>query len=400
MKAAQIKSLPEVDQTLERRQRDRLPVDVILLACLLSLITIGLVMMTSASISFAETDFGDAFYFAERQLIYIISGLFVAYGVWKTPLSVWFSMRVILLIFGIILLAAVLIPHVGYTVNGSARWMRLGGVNIQISEIVKSFFIIFLAGYLAKHQARLGDSLKPVIVPVTLLLVVAGLLMLEPDYGATVVVFATVFSMMFLAGIRLRFFLVFGGFALLAFAALAYTSSYRMARLSAFLDPWADPFDKGFQLSQSLIAFGRGEWLGVGLGESVQKLLYLPEAHTDFVFAVVAEELGVVGALLVIALYACIAWRAFSIGRACYQAAQHFAAYLSFGVGSWLIFQAYVNVGVNMGVLPTKGLTLPFMSYGGSSMVMSCFSLAMLLRADYELRFQYREKDKERRATS
>jgi len=383
---------------LERRQYDRLPVDPVLLISTLALIAIGLIMMTSASISSADKLYGNSFYYFERQLLYIVCGLVLAFLTWKVPLSVWNTLRPLLLLAGLMLLAAVLIPGVGQTVNGSTRWIRLGSINFQISEIIKVFIVIFLAGYLSKQQHLISSSIKPVFVPVLLLLVVAALLLLEPDFGATIVIFATALSMMLLAGIRLRFFVFFISLAGAAFFLLAYTSPYRLERLISFMDPWADPFNSGFQLSQSLIAFGRGEWFGVGLGESVQKLFYLPEAHTDFVFAVIAEELGVIGALFVIALYTCITWRALKIGRACQNLGQYFAAYLAYGIGSWLIFQAYVNVGVNMGVLPTKGLTLPLMSYGGSSMVMSCIALALLMRADYELRYQYREKTKERRA--
>ena len=397
-KAAQINI--GFNRFVERRQFDRLPVDSILLTCTLALIFIGLVMMTSASISSADKVFNNAFYYLERQFLFVVFGLTLAYATWKIPLSVWFSIRPILLVIGLLLLAVVLIPGVGQTVNGSTRWIRFSSLNIQVSEIVKILIVIFMAGYLTKQQAFLRDSCRTAIVPIVLLFVVAGLLLMEPDFGATVVIFATVLSMMLLAGVQLRIFIGLLGLAGTAFFVLAYSTPYRLERMSSFLDPWKDPFNSGFQLSQSLIAFGRGEWFGVGLGESVQKLFYLPEAHTDFVFAVIAEELGVIGALIVIGLYTCIAWRALKIGRACQELGQYFAAYISFGVGSWLIFQAYVNIGVNMGVLPTKGLTLPFMSYGGSSMLMSCFALALLLRADYELRFQYRETKKERRAKS
>lgn len=383
---------------VERRQFDRLPVDSILLLSTLALIFVGLVMMTSASISSADNLFDNAFYYFQRQSIFITFGLILAFAVWHVPLSTWNTLRPILLAVGLLLLVVVLIPGVGQTVNGSTRWIRFGSINIQISEIVKIFTVIFLAGYLAKHQAILSESSKPIYLPVGLLMLIAFLLLLEPDFGAAVVIFATALSMMLLAGVRLRVFSVLIVFAGAAFAVLAYTSPYRMQRLSSFLDPWADPFNTGWQLSQSLIAFGRGEWFGVGLGESVQKLFYLPEAHTDFVFAVIAEELGFIGALVVILLYTCITWRALKIGRACQKLEQYFAANIAFGVGCWLVFQAYVNIGVNMGVLPTKGLTLPFISYGGSSMVMSCFAIALLLRADYELRFQYRETNKERRA--
>jgi len=395
-KAAQINI--GFNKFVERRQFDRLPVDSILLLCTLALVLIGIVMMTSASISSADKLYDNAFYYFERQLLFIVSGLALGYAAWRVPLSTWNTLRPILLVAGLVLLVAVLIPGVGQTVNGSTRWIRFGSINIQISEIIKIFVVIFLAGYLSKHQSLLRQSSKTVILPVILLIVLASLLLMEPDFGATVVIIATSASMMLLAGVRLRVFSVLIVFAGIALSVLAYTSPYRMQRLSSFLDPWADPFNTGWQLSQSLIAFGRGEWFGVGLGESVQKLFYLPEAHTDFVFAVIAEELGVIGALFVIALYTCIAWRALKIGRACQKLGHYFAANLAFGVGCWLIFQAYVNIGVNMGVLPTKGLTLPFMSYGGSSMFMSCFALALLLRADYELRFQYREVKKERRA--
>lgn len=397
-KAAQINI--GFNRFVERRQFDRLPVDSILLICTLALISIGLIMMTSASISSADKIFNNAFYYLERQSVFVLAGLVLGYVAWKVPLSFWYEIRPLLLVTGLLLLIVVLIPGVGQTVNGSTRWIRLGGINIQISEIAKILIVIFLAGYLTKQQEFLKHSIKTVIVPILLLLVVAGLLLAEPDFGATVVIFATALSMMLLAGVQLRVFVVLLGAAGAGLFVLAYTTPYRMQRMISFLDPWADPFNSGFQLSQSLIAFGRGEWFGVGLGESVQKLFYLPEAHTDFVFAVIAEEMGVIGALIVIGLYTCIAWRALKIGRSCQELGQHFAAFLSFGIGSWLIFQAYVNIGVNMGVLPTKGLTLPFMSYGGSSMIMSCFALALLLRADYELRFQYRETKKERRARS
>jgi len=386
-------------QFAERRDGDRLPVDPVLFFSALCLLGIGLVMMTSASIGAADNNFGNPFHYAERQILFIGLGCIVAYFVWKIPLATWDTLRPILLLTGLLLLAIVLIPGVGQTVNGATRWIRLGSINFQISEIIKVFVIIFLSGYLNKHKEMIATSTRVVFIPVVILLIVAALLLLEPDFGATVVVFATGLSLMLLAGVRLRLFVFLTSLVAVGFSLLAYYSPYRMERLTAFMDPWADPFDTGFQLSQSLIAFGRGEWVGVGLGESVQKLFYLPEAHTDFVLAVVAEELGLIGALIVIVLFTLIAWRALNIGQALQQKERNFEAFIAYGVGCLLVFQAYVNIGVNMGVLPTKGLTLPLMSYGGSSMIMSMFAVGLLMRADYELRFQFAEKKKERRAS-
>ncbi len=383
----------------DRRSTDRLPIDSVLFLSTLTLLIIGLVMMTSASIMLADNNFGNPFYYLQKQSMFILIGIVAGYIVWRLPLQVWNTLRLILLMFGILLLGIVLIPGVGQEVNGSVRWIRIGGFNVQISEFIKIVIIIFLAGYINKHQDALKKSAAAVLLPMFILCFVALLLILEPDLGATVVIFATGMSMFMLAGVRLKVFILMLAFAVGGFFLLAYAESYRVERLIAFKDPWLDPFNSGFQLSQSLIAFGRGEWFGVGLGESIQKMLYLPEAHTDFLFAIIAEELGVIGVLTVIGLYAVVAWRALFIGRAAQKNEQHFAAFIAYGVGSWLVFQAYVNIGVNMGVLPTKGLTLPLMSYGGSSIVMSLIAIALLMRVDYELRFQYSEKGKERRAS-
>jgi len=387
------------NQFKERRDNERLPIDPVIFLCTLALLIIGLVMMTSASITSADNTFANPFYYSQRQLLFIFIGLSCGYVIWRLPLHTWDTLRPLMLVLGLLLLAIVLIPGVGQTVNGSTRWIRISGFNVQISEIIKIFIIIFMAGYLSKHRESLQQSSRAVLVPMFILGVVAALLLLEPDLGAAVVIFATGLSMLLLAGVRVRIFLILLAIAAAGFFLLAYTSPYRLIRLTAFANPWSDPFNSGFQLSQSLIAFGRGEWFGVGLGESVQKLFYLPEAHTDFVFAVIAEELGFMGALIIIGLYTAIAWRALFIGRAAEKNNQYFAAFTAYGVGCWLVFQAYVNIGVNMGVLPTKGLTLPLMSYGGSSVVTSLAAIALLMRADYELRFQYSEEEKERRAT-
>jgi cell division protein FtsW len=257
-------------------------------------------------------------------------------------------------------------------------------VNFQPSELVKLFVVVYLAGYLVRRGDEVRESVKGFLKPMALVGLIGVLLLLEPDFGAAAVITATVLGMMFLGGVRLWQFGVLFLVMSAGMAALAISSPYRMARLTSFVNPWADPFNSGFQLTQALIAFGRGEWLGVGLGGSIQKLFYLPEAHTDFLFAVLAEELGLLGVVAVIALFAILVWRAFVIGQSAASAGNRFGAYTAYGIGMWLGLQAFINLGVNMGVLPTKGLTLPLMSYGGSSIVMSCVAVALLLRVSHE----------------
>jgi cell division protein FtsW len=302
------------------------------------------------------------------------------------PLRVWEQSSSLLLIFAYLLLIAVLIPGVGREVNGSTRWLPLGPVNLQVSEPARLLILIFVSGYVARRSRELASTAAGFLTPMGLVLVACLLLLLEPDFGAATVLLATSMAVLFAGGVRLRYF-----FAVLAplaagLAALAITSPYRLRRLTAFLDPWADPYDSGFQLTQSLIAIGRGEWTGVGLGGSVQKLFYLPEAHTDFVFAVYAEEFGLVGVLLLIALYGLVVFRILAVSARCARAGNAFAACLTFGLGTWLGTQAFVNVGVNMGLLPTKGLTLPLISFGGSSLIVCCAAIGIVLRADTETR--------------
>ena len=284
------------------------------------------------------------------------------------------------------MLLLVLVPGVGVEVNGAARWINAGLFRMQVSEPAKLLFIIYLARYLARHGEEVRSRISGFIKPIGLLAIAALLLLLEPDFGATVVLTATVMGMIFMAGVKLLQFSGLLGGAGLLLASLAVSSPYRMNRLTTFMDPWADPFDSGFQLTQSLIAIGRGEWFGVGLGSSIQKLFYLPEAHTDFVFAVLAEELGLLGVCFVIVVYAVLVWRAFLIAAQAARAENLFAAYLAYGIGIWFGLQSFINIGVNMGLLPTKGLTLPLMSYGGSSMIVMCAAIALLLRVDYETR--------------
>jgi len=289
-----------------------------------------------------------------------------------------------LLLFGIVLLILVLIPGIGREVNGSMRWINFGFFNIQGSEYVKIFIIVYLAGYLVRHEEGLKTTLNGFIKPVIVVTFVAGLLLLEPDYGAAAVLFATALGMLFVGGVPLSRFFAWVFTAVTALFCLAIISPYRLTRLTSFLNPWEDPYNRGFQLTQALIAFGRGEWTGTGLGSSVQKLFYLPEAHTDFLFAILSEELGFIGVCIVVALYALLFVRAFRIGLLAERCGNRFAAYMAYGIGMWLLMQACINMGVNMGLLPTKGLTLPLMSYGGSSLVVCCMAIGLLLRIHCE----------------
>ena len=366
-------------------ERRLLILDHTLLVAVVVLLALGLVMVGSASTSIAEQQTGHAFYFLWRQLAYIGVGLGLAGTVLFVPLRIWEKLGLGLILTSMLLLVLVFIPGLGREVNGSLRWIHLGPVNLQVSEFVKLFMILYLAGYLVRHTKAVQASAAGFLRPLVLFLLLAMLLLLQPDYGAVAVIFMTALGMMWLGGARLFQFLLLLLSASGALVVLALVSPYRMERLTTFLNPWADPFDSGFQLTQALIAFGRGEWFGVGLGGSVQKLFYLPEAHTDFLFAVLAEELGLVSAVVVIGLFLMIVLRALAIGRHAEQRELPYQAFVAYGIGIWIGLQAFINLGVNMGILPTKGLTLPFMSYGGSSMVVMCIAIALLLRVDFEV---------------
>ena len=365
----------------------RLPrVDSWLVTSVIVLTTLGLVMVSSASITFADREIGQPFYYAFRQAVYIGVGVLVGVMLFRMRLVDLERMGMVLLLSAIAMLLLVLVPGVGVEVNGASRWINAGLFRMQASEPAKLFFIIYLASYLARHGEEVRTRISGFIKPIGLLAIAALLLMLEPDFGATVVLTAMVMGMIFMAGVKLIQFSSVLGAAGLLLASLAVSSPYRMNRLTTFMDPWADPFNTGFQLTQSLIAIGRGEWFGVGLGASIQKLFYLPEAHTDFVFAVLAEEFGLLGVCVIIFLYTVLVWRAFVIAAQAARAENFFASYLACGIGIWFGLQSFINIGVNMGLLPTKGLTLPLMSYGGSSMVVMCAAIALLLRIDYETR--------------
>ena len=371
---------------VKRRRAAGLPFDTMLFATLVILLGLGLVMTGSASTSIAERQTGQPFYFLWRQLLFVGTGLLAAHAVLRIRLVYWEKAGPLLLVLSFALLLVVLLPGVGREVNGATRWLPLGFFSLQASEPAKLFAIVFTAGYLVRYGEVVRAHVVEFLKPVAIVGAMALLLLLEPDFGAAVVILATALGMMFLAGVRLWHFGILLLLIGVAFVGLAVSSPYRLERLTTFLNPWADPFASGFQLTQALIAFGRGEWFGVGLGASIQKMSYLPEAHTDFVFAVLAEELGVVASLIVIALFGIVLWRAFLIARRARRDGNHFAEFVASGIGLWIGLQAFINVGVNMGVLPTKGLTLPLMSYGGSSMIVMCIACALLLRADLETR--------------
>ncbi len=348
------------------------------------LVVLGLIMVTSASVGVADQQMDDPFYFGKRQFLRLVLGVLLLWIAYRIPTSIWKNNGMILMLSSLFLLGLVLIPGVGRTVNGSTRWLDLIVFTIQVSEIVKLFLIIYLSGYLIRRSNELQSGPMGFIKPMIILAVASGLLLLEPDFGAAVVLLLTGLGMMFLGGVRFGHFILFVFGTLSIMTMLALLSPYRVARITAFLDPWADPFDSGFQLTQSLIAIGSGGLFGSGLGGSIQKLFYLPEAHTDFLFAIYAEEFGFVGILLLITVYAWFLVRCFQIGKTALKSNRAFGAYLVYGVGLLVTIQAIINIGVNMGALPTKGLTLPFVSYGGNSILVMSFAVGLVLRVHYE----------------
>lgn len=356
--------------------------DPVLLIVFISLLSIGVIMVASSSISVADRNFSNPFYYLQRQMIFVGLGVFAAISVFKIRLVQWEKSGVSLLMFALFLLLIVL--FFGKTVNGSTRWLPLGVFNLQVSEVVKLFLIVYVAGYLVRHGDEVRRSLWGFLKPMIMVGFAGILLLMEPDFGATVVIMGAVLGMTFLAGVRFTQFISFVFLFASAAMLLVITSPYRMQRLTSFANPWADPFDSGFQLTQSLIAIGTGGWFGTGLGGSVQKLFYLPESHTDFLFAVLSEELGFVGVAVVILLYTTLFFRALKIAAMAESAGNYFAAYIAYGVGFWLSMQAIINMGVNVGLLPTKGLTLPLMSYGGSSLIVCCMAIGLLMRVHYE----------------
>lgn len=354
----------------------------------LCLVIIGLTMVASSSITISTKFYHQPFHFLIRQSSYLFAGLMLSLILFRIEIETWQKISTPLLFITIVFLCLVLIPGIGKVVNGSRRWISLGFVSIQISELAKLSMVLYIAAYLVRQQRSITDRVSAFIKPMFVLSILAALLLAEPDFGATVVITGTVMAMLFLAGVKFRYYLGLLLMVVLALSAIALSSPYRVARLTAFLNPWADQFNSGYQLTQSLIAFGRGGWFGMGLGDGVQKLFYLPEAHTDFLFAVLAEEAGLIGVFVVIMLYTILIIRGLMIGFSAYSQEKPFAAYMAYGLTFWLGLQASINMSVNAGLLPTKGLTLPLLSYGGASLVVNCMVIALLLRIDHENRWR------------
>jgi cell division protein FtsW len=360
------------------------------------LLSIGLVMVYSASIAMAEASSHTgyrAWYFLARHAVFLGAGIVAAVVAFEIPVKVWQRLAPYLFVVGAALLVAVLIPGVGRAVNGSRRWLSLFVINLQPSELMKLFAVLYAASYAVRKAAFLHAEqplkqtlLRGFLPLLSVMIAIGALLLMEPDFGACVVIIAIALGILFLGGLDWRLFLGLGLLVPVALWVMIWAAPYRLQRFVGFLDPWSDPLGKGYQLSHSLIAFGRGEWFGVGLGASVEKLLYLPEAHTDFLLAVIAEELGFVGVAVVIGLFAWLLIRSYAIGRQAGLLGRPFASLVAQGIGVWLGVQGFINIGVNMGVLPTKGLTLPLLSFGGSGIVANCMALAILMRIDYENR--------------
>ena len=371
------------------RYNKQVDVDFPLLSACLVLMAIGLVMIASASAAVAEANprIADAYYYFTRHLAYILIALVAGGVTLLIPMSLWQRLSGWLLLVAFAGLVLVLVPGVGLEVNGAKRWISIGFLNIQPSELAKLFMVVFLAGFLVRRKSEVKQRLRGILKPIPL--VAMGLLLLaEPDYGAAVVLAGTVAVMLYLAGVRLMLSVPLLLLLLLLLFKYVGFEQYHLARITSFANPWEDQYGSGYQLTQALIAFGRGEWFGLGLGNSIQKQFFLPEAHTDFIFSVLAEELGMIGALSVLALFIFVTIRALFIGVWAEQAKQYYSAYVAYGLAMLWISQVLINLGVNVGLLPTKGLTLPFISYGGSSLVVCCVSLAILLRIEWERRTQ------------
>ncbi len=357
----------------------------LILSCLI-LSLLGLTFIASASIHIADKLFNEPLYYFWKQFNYLAIGISIAIFSLKIPLRFWQMISVSLLFLSLFLLFIVLIPGIGKEINGSMRWIVFSQINFQPSEFVKLFIILYLSSYLVRRSNEIQESLSGFLNPVALVSLIAGLLLLEPDYGTVIVFFATVLSLLFLAGVPIKQFLLWIVIVSVVLIVLLLLAPYRWERLTSFINPWSDPFNSGFQLTQALIAIGSGGLFGVGLGNSVQKLTYLPEAHTDFLFAILAEELGLIGVVTVIGLFGLVIFRVFRIAIRAERIALYFESYLAYGIGLMIGLQAVINLGVNMGLLPTKGLTLPLVSYGGSSLVITWLMIGLSLRIDYETR--------------
>ncbi len=361
-------------------------VDGWLAMAFLALITIGAIMVASSSIAVAESKVNDAFYYFKRHILFI--GLGTAFGVMMMNISSEWMNRLSrpALILGVLALVVVLIPGIGVEVNGARRWINLGVSRFQVVEAIKLTLIMSLATYVVKHKASIQKSMLGVLKPLVIMVLIAGLLLVQPDFGSAVLLMMITLVMIYIAGARYRdltLISLLGGSAMMV---IAWAEPYRVKRLVNFVDPWQDPFNAGFQLVQALIAVGRGEITGVGIGSSIQKLFYLPEAHTDFIFAVYAEEMGFIGILALVALFVLLIYRIFKVARNAFDQGNEFAGFMCTGIAVWLALQAFMSMGVNLGMLPTKGLTLPFISSGGSAIMMNIIALSVVFRISFENR--------------
>ena len=375
---------------LYQQARQDLGIDQALFWSALLLAAVGLVMVYSASIAMAEAERFTGFrasYFLTRHSISLALGIAAAAVLFRVPIWLWQKSAPWLFLMGTILLILVLVPGIGREVNGSRRWIPLGFIGFQPSELMKLFVVLYAADYTVRKAAFMDDFKKGFLPMFAVMTLIAALLLREPDFGALVVVTTIAMAVLFLGGLNWRLFAGLAGLLAVAFVVLILSSPYRLQRIVGFMDPWSDAYGKGYQLSHSLIAFGRGEWLGVGLGASVEKLFYLPEAHTDFLLAVIAEELGFAGVAAVITLFLFLVHRAFAVGRQAASLERYYAALVAQGVGVWLAAQAFINMGVNMGLLPTKGLTLPLLSFGGTGIIVNCIAVGIVLRIDHENRY-------------
>lgn len=361
-------------------------IDLGFVCVLVALISIGLVMVASSSMDFAAARYGDEWLLFRKQCILLLMGISAGIVVACVPLTVWEKYSGMFLCLALVFLFVVLLPGIGKSVNGSQRWLPMGFFSIQASELAKICLLLFFASYLARRQDQVRSSWTAFFVMVSIIGIIVVLLLLEPDFGSSVVITFTLGCMMFVAGVPILRFLLLASSGIAGFSAMAFLSPYRWERLVAFMDPWSRQFDSGYQLVQSLIAFGRGEWFGLGLGNSLQKLFFLPEAHTDFIFAIFAEEFGLIGALCLVGLYVFFIFKILILSKEANSKGKLFSAYLCFGIGIMLAAQSFINMGVASGLLPTKGLTLPLISYGGSSLLITCALMALVFRVNWELR--------------
>ena len=362
------------------------PIDPVLVAITFALLVFGSIMVGSASMEIGLRNYGNPFHLVAIHHIYIFLGLLSFVFVLGLPMIFWERMGWVFLVISLLLLTAVLVPGIGKEVNGSIRWIQIGPINLQGSEFVKLFFLVYLAKSLTDKTDESLGNLRTFLVPTFFLGLIVLLLMQQPDFGASIVLILSSAAVLYLSGVSSRFLLPFGFLIFIFIVVFSFIQPYRFERIISFFDPWHDPFGSGYQLTQALIAFGRGEWLGLGLGNSIQKLFFLPEAHTDFIFSIIGEELGFVGSACVVLLFVVLVIRGLSIGNSARRKGMNFHSSLAYGISILLGVQSVVNLGVNLGVLPTKGITLPFISYGGNSLVVSLVMVAILLRIEIEAR--------------